>query len=220
MWPKRDHAKKRSSPPLFLKKWLNFRVRGQFEIKILTVRGHSDINTTYFIWILKKIKLEPTITWKLLTCQRITSKNTWLRWVDTWARNTVRWYWSADTLFWQLSIDHNIDVQSVFSWAPKLARKCESSKHWFPCGEGGRSVVRCTVTWLPNFLGWIDFLSYGAPRTRARGAPLQSLMSCILPTMHCRSQHCWGLLHPFARISPYFSVSPWPSWPGYRRSPF
>ena len=27
---------------------------------------------------------------------------------------------------------------------------------------------------------------------------LQSLMGCILPTMHCRSQHCWELLHPFA----------------------
>ena len=26
----------------------------------------------------------------------------------------------------------------------------------------GRSGSRCTVTWLPNFLGWIDFLSYGA----------------------------------------------------------
>ena len=30
-------------------------------------------------------------------------------------------------------IDHNIDVQSVFSWAPKVVRKCES-KHWFSCG--------------------------------------------------------------------------------------
>ena len=27
---------------------------------------------------------------------------------------------------------------------------------------------------------------------------LQSLMDCILLTMHCRSQHCWELLHPFA----------------------
>ena len=44
-----DHGKKRSSPPVFLKNWLNFRVRGQFEIKILIVRGHSDINATYFI---------------------------------------------------------------------------------------------------------------------------------------------------------------------------
>ena len=25
---------------------------------------------------------------------------------------------------------------------------------------------------------------------------LQRLMGCILPTMHCRSQHCWELLHP------------------------
>ena len=31
--------------------WLNFRVRGQFEIKILTVRQKY---TTYFIWIFKK----------------------------------------------------------------------------------------------------------------------------------------------------------------------
>ena len=23
-------------------------------------------------------------------------------------------------------------------------------------------------------------------------------MVCILPTIHCRSQHCWKLLHPFA----------------------
>ena len=26
----------------------------------------------------------------------------------------------------------------------------------------------------------------------------QGLMGCILLTMHCRSQHCWELLHPFA----------------------
>ena len=27
---------------------------------------------------------------------------------------------------------------------------------------------------------------------------LQWLMGCVLPKMHCRSQHCWELLHPFA----------------------
>ena len=62
---------------------------------------------------LEKTWTEPAITWKLVTCQRITSKNTWPRWVDTWARDTVKWYWSAGTLFWQLSIDQNIDVQYV-----------------------------------------------------------------------------------------------------------
>ena len=30
----------------------------------------------------------------------------------------------------------------------------------------GRSFVRCTVTWLPNFLGWVDYLSCGAPLWR------------------------------------------------------
>ena len=103
------------------------------------MRGDTNINTTYLIWILKKSKREPAIIWKRVNCQRITSKNTRPWWVDTWARDTVRWYWSADTLFWQLSIDDNIDVQSASSWAPKVARKCES-KHWYACGADGRSV--------------------------------------------------------------------------------
>ena len=40
-------------PAWFLNNWLNFRVRGivrgKFQIKILIVLGHSDINTTYFV---------------------------------------------------------------------------------------------------------------------------------------------------------------------------
>ena len=38
-------------------------------------------------------------------------------------------------------IDHNIDVQSVFSWALKVVRRCES-KHWFSCGADGKSLGR------------------------------------------------------------------------------
>ena len=53
---------------------------------------------------------------------------------------------------------------SSCTWAPKLARKCEI-KHWFPWSTDGRSVGR-TVTWLPNFLEWMDFVSYGAPLAR------------------------------------------------------
>ena len=34
--------------------------------------------------------------------------------------------------------------------------------------------------------------------THAHYAWFQRLMGCILPTVHCRSQHCWELLHPFA----------------------
>ena len=29
--------------------------------------------------------------------------------------------------------------------------------HWYACGADGRAGGR-TVTWLPNFLGWVDFL--------------------------------------------------------------
>ena len=45
----------------------------------------------------------------------------------------VKWYWSAGTLFWQLSIHQNIDVRALdvqflhyqFSCAPELAKKYE-----------------------------------------------------------------------------------------------
>ena len=65
-WPTRDHGKKRSSPPVFLNNWLNFRVRGKFEVKFLIVLGHSDINKTYFIYIFK------TQTW---ACDHLKSSN-------------------------------------------------------------------------------------------------------------------------------------------------
>ena len=38
-------------------------------------------------------------------------------------------------------IDHNIDVQSVFSWAPKVVTKSES-KNWCSCGADGRLLGR------------------------------------------------------------------------------
>ena len=31
----------------------------------------------------------------------------------------------------------------------------------------GGSVERCTVTWLPNVLRWVDLLSFGAPHARS-----------------------------------------------------
>ena len=46
---------------------------------------------------------------------------------------------------------------------------------WYTCGADGRSfwgepTGRCTVTWLPNFLGWVDLLTYGAPLARESSA--------------------------------------------------
>ena len=36
--------------------------------------------------------------------------------------------------------------------------------HWYTCGadglSGGRLVGRCTVTWLPNFLGWVVYHTF------------------------------------------------------------
>ena len=48
--------------------------------------------------------------------------------------------------------------------------------------------IRPVCTALPSLLG---------PRKRITHG-LQSRMGCILPMMHCRFQHCWELLHPFA----------------------
>ena len=63
----------------------------------------------------------------------------------------------ADALFWQLSIDHNIDVQLVFSWAPKLAKSV-------------RVNIGFPVVWTysqrlvyGHVITKVDLLSYGAP---------------------------------------------------------
>ena len=108
----------------------------------------------------KKIELEPAIIWKVETCQRITSKilelsgsipEPAIRSGDT---GQQKHYFASCQLITTSTC--NIRLQS-----PKLARKCEV-KHWYACGADGRSGRRYTVPWLPNFLGWIDFLSYGA----------------------------------------------------------
>ena len=56
-----------------------------------------------------------------------------------------------------------------------------------------RQSVKCNnvgsvYTALPTLLG---------PRTCIITHGLYSLMGCILPTIHCMSEHCWELLHPF-----------------------
>ena len=51
--PKRDYPEKSENHLFFLlaflNNWLNFRFRDQFEIKMLIVLGHNDINTAYFM---------------------------------------------------------------------------------------------------------------------------------------------------------------------------
>ena len=45
---------------------------------------------------------------------------------------------------------------------------CWLSYFTLVCLWCGRTVGgRCTVTWLPNFLGWVDLLTHGAPLARA-----------------------------------------------------
>ena len=70
-----------------------------------------------------------------------------------------------------------ICVQYQSSCAPKLARKC-GIEHWLACGADGRAAgERCTVTWLPNFLGWVDLLTHGPPQVRfARQSSAISIM--------------------------------------------
>ena len=67
----------------------------------------------------------------------------------------VRWFWSADTLFWQLSIDHNMDVcyQVIRLQASILARKCDIL-YWLSCGADGRANGRLRYYQNFSFLLW------------------------------------------------------------------
>ena len=72
----------------------------------------------------------------------------------------------------------------------KLVKLLSQQLLTFPLFRDHRSVaqqcsIRCTA--LPTLLGPLTCITYA----------LQSLMGFILHTMHCSSQHCWDLLHPF-----------------------
>ena len=69
-------------------------------------------------------------------------------------------------------------------------RSANNSQHFFcsVIAEASRNNVGSVCTAPPTLLGPRTFITHG----------LQRLMGCILSTMHCRSQHCWELLHPFA----------------------
>ena len=120
-WTWREKSKSTVFPAC--SSWLNFRVRGQFEIKILIVR---HIN----IWILKKIKLEPAIIWKPVPCQRITSK----KHLTSMGRNLSPRYSQVILVSGYLVL---IAVNGSQHWLvsvflcsdPKLARKYET-EHW------------------------------------------------------------------------------------------
>ena len=66
----------------------------------------------------------------------------------------------------------------------------KNSQHFFcsVIAEAQCNNVASICTALPTLLGPCTLIMHG----------LQRLIGCILPTMHCMSQHCWELLHPFA----------------------
>ena len=100
-------------------------------------------------------------------------------------------------------------LQAHHCWDHARALHMVSKVLWlvsFSRYTAGPNIVGTThahYTWFPKFFWVVSFPRCTAgppllgPRTRITHG-FQSLMGCILPTMHCRSQHCLELLHPFA----------------------
>ena len=112
--------------------------------------GFKMVEKPPYSLCIENIELEPGIIEKLLTCQGIFSKKYPMS-MD-WYHDTARWYWSVDTLLWQLPIYYLLITKwmcNIGLQAPKLSGKCEI-KHFLPL-------------WYVIFLGWIDFPSHVAP---------------------------------------------------------
>ena len=86
--------------------------------------------------------------------------------VDTWA--SIMWYWSTHTLFWQLSIDHNMDVQVAGQSRTQCPTDQKARRLWAQdCLQATTLERFCSscpvvqtdghiVAWLPKLIGWID----------------------------------------------------------------
>jgi len=98
--------------------------------------------------------------------------------VITWARDMVTWYWSAGTLFWQLSINYNTDVQyqrcTYGNGATLSFLKVWGWAYWRTDSHVTTQIFE--IDGLPNFL------RYGAPLARLRhaGAPPQTLSQKVI----------------------------------------
>ena len=78
---------------------------------------------------------------------------------------------------------------------------------------GGRSVGRCTVTWSPNFLGWVDYrisLAIGLRRSAVRGARLYiNLGKTFLRISRIRNIFLtWILARVFVYLPPFIPQIP------------
>ena len=84
---------------------------------------------------------------------------------DTETISTFRfrlyWLFSCDTGGYAISRQNNLELHLG-------CHTCWLSYFTLVCLWCGRTVGRCTVTWLPNFLGWVDLLTHGAPLASAR----------------------------------------------------
>ena len=131
---------------------------------------------------MKKIKLEPAIIWKLVTCQRIT----WKRYSTSMGRHLSPRYGQVllvsgyPVLAAVNSSQHwcAICVQYQSSCAPKLAGKCEI-EHWFFlwCGRtGGQRAVYGHVITKFSGMGrftcpWCSASALRAPELRSKRSP-------------------------------------------------
>ena len=97
--------------------------------------------------------------------QQWTSKKTYvLDELLTWACDMVTWYWSVDALFWQVLVNHNMDVQYQRCTYGNGATILFFKVLGLPYGRtDGHMYVRTyvrTVTWQPNFLDrWVTKFS-------------------------------------------------------------
>ena len=116
---------------------------------ILNFRGGP-----YDFWgLTEEHKLEPVINWKLITGQQESYKKNMLpRWVGPWVYDMVMWFWSEDTLFWQVTIDHNMGVN--YRLQAPVARKWDIL-HCFPCGAD-RQTDRQTDVWSHDWQNFSD----------------------------------------------------------------
>ena len=90
-----------------------------------------------------------TINWSVDSFQKNTSR----RWVDTWARDMVMWYWTVATLFWQLPIDHFVNVQYTrcgLAKTPLIHPSIPFDSFPYPTLAVCRRVMKCQANFTGN----------------------------------------------------------------------
>ena len=114
----------------------------------------------------------------------------------------VTWYWSADTLFWQVSIDHNIDVVICRLWLYVPFVSMENYRYSY----GVQFGINCTALDQSKLSNFVECTISNGNRTE--WSPIQTVITRMITKSDHRAAGVRFVNHEYDYRLNWMTLSP------------